>query len=244
MKKASPPPEGVEPSPSRPLSKHAREVRAGILDALERLLLRSDLAEFFAWWKQLGQSASSRATWQEYRAHLEGRGLAPASIDQEITVLRWYAHLLKSAPPVVQAVFLVPLFQFQAANPDIFAESFEEWKARVSTDHQRDWQQFLDKQEVAWRAVLSSKKGSPLLNEIIIGGPIAEPKLRRGPGKTGRNARIEDRYTWAAEWLRGRDWKDIAAEVQKTTDTVRRGATDILHTAGFGKSDRLPGNRK
>ena len=61
------------------------------------------MAEYFAWWEEQGRPAFIRATVQSYRAHLEARGLAPASINQRLSALRklakeaTYAGLLEPA---------------------------------------------------------------------------------------------------------------------------------------------------
>src|SRR5215475_13349998 len=67
-------------------------VRALVLDAvsspLTRIMYSHAMAEYFSWWEQQGRPAFVRATVQKYRAHLEARGLAPASINQRLSALR------------------------------------------------------------------------------------------------------------------------------------------------------------
>lgn len=63
-----------------------------VLDAvsspLTRVMYGHAMSEYFAWWEQQGRPAFVRATVQKYRAHLEARGLAPASINQRLSALR------------------------------------------------------------------------------------------------------------------------------------------------------------
>src|SRR6516164_7441653 len=67
-------------------------VKQLVLDAVSRPLTRlmygHAMAEYFAWWEDQGRPAFVRATVQKYRAHLEARGLAPASINQRLSALR------------------------------------------------------------------------------------------------------------------------------------------------------------
>jgi hypothetical protein len=231
------------------LRKLARRDRAEVLAALESSDAPSDLAEYFAWWKQQRRLSFSRVALQNYHAHLKERGLSPAGINQRITALRKYARLAqlrKSDPPAVNVAYLVSPFQFQSLSFDRFEESPEEWSARANADLQPRWKRFLDKQVAdlhAWK----------LTDERIAGGPIAEPKRRRGPGKTGRTSSFEDRCKWAAERLLGREWDDIAVqylkpqsdrELQNAAATVRQGATDLLRTARLDEFTRKAKPRK
>src|SRR5215471_13347731 len=83
------------------------QVKQLVLDAvsspLTRLMYGHAIEEFFRWWEVEGRPAFTRATIQKYRAHLESRSLAPASINQRLSALRklaregTYAGLLDSA---------------------------------------------------------------------------------------------------------------------------------------------------
>jgi site-specific recombinase XerD len=68
------------------------QVKELVLDAvsspLTKLMYAHAIGEFFAWWEDQGRPAFTRATVQKYRAHLEARGLAPASINQRLSALR------------------------------------------------------------------------------------------------------------------------------------------------------------
>jgi hypothetical protein len=55
---------------------------------LTRVICGHAMTEYFAWWEQEGRPAFVRATVPKYRAHLEARGLAPASINQRLSALR------------------------------------------------------------------------------------------------------------------------------------------------------------
>jgi hypothetical protein len=59
------------------------------------------------------------------------------------------------------------------------------------------------------------------------------PMNLRGPGKTERNHRIEDRAEWAARRLSGDSWKEIAAVTGADVSTVMKAASEILRTAGW-----------
>jgi site-specific recombinase XerD len=71
-------------------------VRQLVLDAvsspLTRLMYGHAIEEFFRWWEDEGRPAFLRATVQKYRAHLEARGLAPASVNQRLSALRKLAR--------------------------------------------------------------------------------------------------------------------------------------------------------
>src|SRR5882672_5424716 len=68
------------------------KVKALVLDSvsspLTRVMYAHAMAEYFTWWEEQGRPAFIRATVQKYRAHLEARGLAPASINQRLSALR------------------------------------------------------------------------------------------------------------------------------------------------------------
>ena len=68
------------------------QVKQLVLDAvsspLTRVMYAHAMTEYFAWWEEQGRPAFIRATVQKYRAHLEARGLAPASINQRLSALR------------------------------------------------------------------------------------------------------------------------------------------------------------
>src|SRR5215469_13753189 len=82
-------------------------VKQLVLDAvsspLTRLMYGHAIEEFFRWWEDQGRPSFLRATVQKYRAHLEARGLAPASINQRLSAIRklakeaTYAGLLDPA---------------------------------------------------------------------------------------------------------------------------------------------------
>jgi site-specific recombinase XerD len=63
-----------------------------VLDAvsspLKRIMYSHAIDEYFAGWEQEGRPAFTRATGQKYRADLEARGLAPASINQRLSAIR------------------------------------------------------------------------------------------------------------------------------------------------------------
>jgi site-specific recombinase XerD len=67
-------------------------VKQLVLDAvsspLTRVMYGHAMTEYFAWWEEQGRPAFVRATVQKYRARLEARGLAPASINQRLSALR------------------------------------------------------------------------------------------------------------------------------------------------------------
>src|SRR5215472_4723289 len=87
-------------------------VKTLVLDAvpspLTRVMYSHAIGEYFAWWEQESRPAFTRATVQRYRAYLEGRGLAPASINQRLSAIRklakeaTYAGLLD--PAAAQAI--------------------------------------------------------------------------------------------------------------------------------------------
>jgi hypothetical protein len=56
------------------------------------LLSQNAIQEYFAWWEDEGRPAFLRSTVQKYRAHLEARGLAPASVNQQLSALRELAR--------------------------------------------------------------------------------------------------------------------------------------------------------
>jgi len=79
----------IRPDPWEP-------VRRLALDAVSsprtRILYARALGDFFAWREAQGQPPFCRAAVQAHRAHLEGRGYAPASVNQRLAALRKLAR--------------------------------------------------------------------------------------------------------------------------------------------------------
>src|SRR5215203_381580 len=48
----------------------------------------SAISYFLMWWQREGQPCLNKAVVQQYRAELEGRGLAPASINVRLSAIR------------------------------------------------------------------------------------------------------------------------------------------------------------
>lgn len=71
-------------------------VRALVLDSVSsphsRRVYAKALDDFWDWCQQSAAGGFTRETVQRYRAHLEGRGLAPSSLNLHLTVLRKLAH--------------------------------------------------------------------------------------------------------------------------------------------------------
>jgi integrase len=63
-----------------------------VLDAvsspLTRVMYARALDDFFAWWNQQGRPPFTRAVVQAWRAALESKGLAPASVNQKLSAVR------------------------------------------------------------------------------------------------------------------------------------------------------------
>ena len=67
-------------------------LRKLVLDAvpspLTRVMYARALDDFFAWWTGQGRPPFTRATVQAWRAALEAKGLASASVNQKLSALR------------------------------------------------------------------------------------------------------------------------------------------------------------
>jgi len=67
-------------------------VKQLVLDAvsspLTRVMYARALEDFFAWWNGQGRPPFTRATVQAWRAALESKGLAPASVNQNLSAVR------------------------------------------------------------------------------------------------------------------------------------------------------------
>ena len=67
-------------------------VKQLVLDAvsspLTRVMYARALEDFFAWWNGQGRPPFTRATVQAWRAALEAKGLAPASVNQKLSAVR------------------------------------------------------------------------------------------------------------------------------------------------------------
>lgn len=67
-------------------------VKQLVLDAvsspLTRVMYARALDDFFAWWSGQGRPPFTRATVQAWRASLEAKGLAPASVNQKLSAVR------------------------------------------------------------------------------------------------------------------------------------------------------------
>jgi site-specific recombinase XerD len=81
---------------TRAAAKPLAGVRQLVLDAVSsphtRVMYGHAIEEFFRWWEDEDRPAFLRATVQKYRAHLEARGLAPASVNQRLSALRKLAR--------------------------------------------------------------------------------------------------------------------------------------------------------
>jgi site-specific recombinase XerD len=80
------------PSQELTIPNPLESVKQLVLDAvsspLTRVMYGHAMTEYFAWWDEHRRPAFVRATVQKYRASLEARGLAPASINQRLSALR------------------------------------------------------------------------------------------------------------------------------------------------------------
>jgi hypothetical protein len=74
---------------------------------------------------------------------------------------------------------------------------------------------------------------------INVDAPVAEPRKRRGPGRTGRNAATNARFEWAVLRWFGLSWECIAGlyrlcksqkELMAAVSTIEKAATEILRT--------------
>jgi len=108
---------------------------------------------------------------------------------------------------------------FQPPVYDRLAQSIEEWKKVADAAWERLRDHFV-RQRRYWEQVGVDEKIPPATKT-------------RGPGKTGRYAKIEDRYKWAALRLRGLAWKEIAAQSPADISTVTKAATQVLRAAGW-----------
>jgi integrase len=75
-----------------PLARVKQLVLDAVSSPLTRLMYGHAIDEFFSWWENQGRPAFLRATVQRYRAHLEARPRAPASINQRLSALRKLAR--------------------------------------------------------------------------------------------------------------------------------------------------------
>ena len=85
----------IPPPAAAPVWSWAR-VRALVLDSVSsthsRRVYAKALDDFWNWSQQSAVSGFTREAVQRYRAHLEDRGIAPASLNLHLTVLRKLAH--------------------------------------------------------------------------------------------------------------------------------------------------------
>jgi integrase len=77
-----------ELTPSNPLQPVQQLVLDAVSAPTSRAMYAHAMREFFSWWEAEVRPAFVRATVQKYRAHLEARGLAPASVNQKLSALR------------------------------------------------------------------------------------------------------------------------------------------------------------
>ena len=79
-------------SPARGGADAFAAVKQLVLDAvsspLTRVMYARALDDFFAWWTGQGRPPFTRATVQAWRAALEAKGLAPASVNQKLSAVR------------------------------------------------------------------------------------------------------------------------------------------------------------
>jgi integrase len=79
----------IRPNPLEP-------VKQLVLDAVSSPLTKTMYAialdGYFAWWNANDRPEFTRATVHSYRAHLEGRGLAPSTVNQKLAAIRKLAQ--------------------------------------------------------------------------------------------------------------------------------------------------------
>jgi integrase len=63
-------------------------VRDAVSSPLTRVMYARALNDFFGWWTGQGRPPFTRATVQAWRAALEAKGLAPASVNQKLSAIR------------------------------------------------------------------------------------------------------------------------------------------------------------
>jgi integrase len=94
------------------ISNPLEPVKALVLDSVSSPLTKAmygiAITEFFAWWEGQGRPAFARPAVHAYRAHLQARRLAPATVNQKLSALRKlareaaYSNLLD--PAVAQGI--------------------------------------------------------------------------------------------------------------------------------------------
>jgi integrase len=75
-----------------PLERVKQLVLDAVSSPLTRVMYGHAIEDFFHWWEDAGRPPFIRATVQKYRAYLEARPLAPASINQRLSALRKLAR--------------------------------------------------------------------------------------------------------------------------------------------------------
>src|SRR5579862_5884052 len=74
--------------PRNPFGPVRELVMNAVSSPLTKVMYARALDDFFSWWEAQGRPTFNRATVQAYRAHLEGEGLAPASVNQKLSAIR------------------------------------------------------------------------------------------------------------------------------------------------------------
>jgi hypothetical protein len=206
------------------LSKYAREERAKVIAALESLGAPSNLLEQIHRSEPPVVDAAFLIPPCPLPAfhRLEGKAKVIAVLESLGAPSNLLKQIRKSESPVVDVAFSIPCPL--PAFHGFFKESPEKWGARASADTQRVIQKYVADLR-AWKPI----------DESITGGPITEPRRRRGPGGKRRNADIKEVYDWSAKRILGHTWKDILTEYSAIiapervhVDTVRHAATRVL----------------
>lgn len=133
-----------------------------------------------------------------------------------------YLPLVGPEPPRIhQALMFAEKFSFPPRNS--YEQTEREWIALADAAYRALRDKLVENQR-AWQ-------------KLGIDPPAGIQ--RRGPGKTARNAKVNDAYEWAAKRLLGEPWKEIAAQYPMRTDldkranTVSKAASTILNAAGI-----------
>ena len=74
--------------PGNPFEPARQLVLNAVSSPLTRAMYARALDDFFVWYAAHGSPAFTRATVQQYRAHLEAQSLAPSSINQKLSAIR------------------------------------------------------------------------------------------------------------------------------------------------------------
>ena len=171
------------------------------------------------------------------KAEREERERLAAAIERMVKAnrLRWPADIAERVPQALRQALLGGV---HVNRSWVFTKKYSLPEFRINEQSPQEWIREADENYRKFRDDELRK----CLVATSVDFPVAELAKRRGRGKKGRNASVQDRYEWAVlHWMKW-DWASIAKfyfpgkperEMAAAISKVTKAGNDILRSAGL-----------